>query len=84
MLKELFAKTLPNYYEQVTEKETHIYMSNVNKVVDETKERLRQLKTEHLKEGNYDIVEGLHLALCEMAFITSEVMLEQLKTMGDE
>ena len=83
MLKELFDKTLPNYYNEVSKKETHIYMSNVNKVVDDTKKRLRELKVEHLTEGNHDIVEGIHLAICEMSFMTSEIMLEQLKDVSD-
>lgn len=78
MLKELFEKTLPTYYKEVNKKEVHIYMSNVNKVVDDTKDRIRQLKAEHHAEGNYEVGHGLHLALCEMAFITSEIMLEQL------
>jgi len=79
MLKELFKKTLPIYYKEVNKKETHIYMSNINKVVDETKDRIRQLKVEQTKEGNDNIVHGLHLALIEMSFMTSEIMLEQLK-----
>ena len=78
MLKELFEKTLPTYYKEVNKKEVHIYMSNINKVVDETKERIRKLKTQQHAEGNYEVVHGLHLALCEMAFVTSEIMLEQL------
>ncbi len=83
MLKELFEKTLPNYYNEVSKKETHVYLSNVDKVVDETKERLRKLKAEHADKGEYDVVEGLHLATCEMAFMTSEIMLEQLKQESD-
>ena len=75
MLKELFTQT--------SKTETHIYMSNVNKVVDDTKKRLRELKVEHLTEGNHDIVEGIHLAICEMSFMTSEIMLEQLKDVSD-
>lgn len=80
MLKELFETKLPAYYEQVSKKETHVYMSNVNKVLDATKDRLRRLKAINIEEGNYEVAEGLHIALCEIAFITSEVMLEQLKT----
>tara|TARA_R100000655_G_scaffold42676_1_gene78692 strand:+ start:327 stop:557 length:231 start_codon:yes stop_codon:yes gene_type:complete len=71
MLKQLFKET--------KKRETHIYMSNINKVVDETKDRIRKLKAEHAIEGNDDIVHGLHLALIEMSFMTSEIMLEQLK-----
>ena len=71
MLEQLFKKT--------NKRETHIYMSNINKIVDETKDRIRKLKVEHSIEGNDDIVHGLHLALLEMSFITSEIMLEQLK-----
>ena len=79
MLKQLLEKTLPNYYDKVSNGETHIYMSNINKVVDEAKERIRKLKAEHHVAGNHDIVHGLDLALCEMAFVTSEILLEQQK-----
>ena len=83
MLKELFEKTLPSYYNEISKKETHVYLSNVDKVVDETKERIRKLKAEHTAKGEYDIVEGLHLAICEMSFMTSEIMLKQLKDEND-
>jgi len=83
MLKELFEKTLPSYYNEISKKETHVYLSNVDKVVDETKERIRKLKVEHTAKGEYDIVEGLHKAICEMSFMTSEIMLKQLKDEND-
>jgi len=83
MLKELFEKNLPNYYEQVANKETHVYLSNVNKVLEAYRERLRALKVKAYTEGKHDVQEGLHLALCELAFVTSEIMNEQLKTLKD-
>lgn len=76
-LSKDYLKELSGYTEPT---ETHIYMSNVNKVLDATKDRLRRLKAINIEEGNYEVAEGLHIALCEMAFITSEIMLEQLKT----
>ena len=83
-LKTLFKDTLPAYYDAATKNETHVYMSNVNKVIDETKDRITQIKTEHHLKGNTDVVYGLQLAKDEMAFLHSEILLEQLKTIGDE
>jgi len=62
-----------------TKKEVHIYMSNIQKVLDKAKERIKAHETEAIKENNYDRAHAYQMALTELAFLYSEIMLEQLK-----
>ena len=83
-LKTLFSETLPAYYNAASKKETHVYLSNVNTVIDEAKERINQHKIESILKGNNDVADGLEIAKRELAFVSSEILLKQLKSIGDE
>ena len=83
-LKTLFSETLPAYYNAAAKKETHVYMSNVNEAIDEAKERIQELHTEYHLKGDTDIAYGIKLAKDEIAFTSSEILLKQLKSIGDE
>ena len=83
-LKTLFKETLPAYYDEVNKKETYVYLSTVNKVLNETKDRIRERKVANHVDGYTEIALGLELALNELAFVSSEITLEQIKTVNDE
>lgn len=83
-LKTLFKETLPAYYDAASSKNTHVYMSSVNKVIDDTKQRLDELRVEQIQNGNDEVADGIRLAQNEIAFTSSEIMLEQLKTLRNE
>ena len=85
MLKQLF-KTMKNHFKEISEifsvaktKETHVYMRNVEKVLDAAKARIKGHEIEAIEEGNYDRAHAYHMAIIELAFVTSEIMLQQLK-----
>ncbi len=83
-LKTLFKETLPAYYDAASSKNTYVYMKCVNKVIDDTKQRLDELRVEQIQNGNDEIADGIRLAKNELAFTSSEIMLEQLKTLRNE
>ena len=83
-LKTLFKETLPAYYEAASSKNTHVYMKCVNKVIDDTKQRLDELRVEQIQNGNDEVAHGIRLAKDELAFICSEIMLQQLETLRNE
>ena len=60
-------------------KETHVYLSNVQKVLDKAKARIKAHETKALVEKDYDKAHAYQMAITELAFIYSEIMLEQLK-----
>ncbi len=62
-----------------TTREVHVYMSNVEKVLDKAKERIKAHETQAYVDNNYDRGHAYQMALIELAFVTSEIMLEQLK-----
>lgn len=66
-----------------TERKVHVYMSNVEKVLDKAKERIKAHETQAYVDKNYDRGHAYHMALIELAFVTSEIMLEQLKENTD-
>ena len=78
MLKELFEKSLPNYYEQVSNKEVYVYMSNVEKVIEEAKDRIKNHQTKAHNEERYDEAHAYHMAWLELAFISTEILSKQL------
>ena len=78
MLKELFEKTLPNYYEQVSNKEVYVYMSNVEQVIEEAKDRIKNLQTKAHNEQRYDEAHAYNMAWIELAFVCTEILSKQL------
>ena len=85
MLKQLF-KTMKNHFKEISEifsvaktKETHVYMRNVEKVLDAAKARIKAHEVEALTNDNYDRAHAYQMALTELAFVYSEIMLQQLK-----
>ena len=78
MLKELFEKTLPNYYEQVSNKEVYVYMSNVEQVIEEAKDRIKNLQTKAHNEQRYDEAHAYNMAWLELAFVSTEILSKQL------
>jgi len=83
-LKTLFEKTIPNHYNNLSKNETHLYKSNVDSVIDETRDRIEILRIENLSKQNNDIAEGLELAKREMSFMKVEIMSNQFKTLSNE
>ena len=63
MLKELFQKTLPNYYNEVSKKEVYVYMSNVEQVIQEAKDRIKQLQIDAYNQQRHDEAHAYHLSL---------------------
>ena len=85
MLKQLF-KTMKNHFKEIQEifsaskpKETHVYLRNVEKVLDKAKARIKAHEVEALTNDNYDRAHAYQMALTELAFVYSEIMLQQLK-----
>tara|TARA_A100001201_G_C4037713_1_gene185687 strand:+ start:127 stop:381 length:255 start_codon:yes stop_codon:yes gene_type:complete len=78
MLKQLFEKNLPNYYKQVSEKEVYVYMSNVEQVIQEARDRIKQLQTEAHNEQRYDESHAYHRAWIELSFTSAEILSKQL------
>ena len=72
-------KEIQEIFNQSKTKETHVYMRNVEKVLDAAKARIKAHETQAYVEKNYDRAHAYHMALIELAFVTSEIMLQQLK-----
>ena len=77
---------MKNHFEEIAEifstskpRETHVYMRNVVKVLDKAKARIKAHETQAYADENYDRAHAYHMALIELAFVTSEIMLQQLK-----
>ena len=77
---------MTNHFKEIKEifsaaktKETHVYMRNVEKVLDAAKARIKAHETQAYVDNNYDRAHAYHMALIELAFVTSEIMLQQLK-----
>ncbi len=71
---------LEKLFKQNSKKEVHIYMSNIEKVLSEAKARIKARETEALANNDFEQAHAYTMALTELAFINSEIMLEQLKT----
>jgi len=78
-LKKLFQETFPAYYNVNTEKETHIYLSTVKDVLNNTVDRVEKLRIQNITDGNIEIAEGIELAKREMSCMTVEILSKQLK-----
>ena len=79
-------KTMTNHFKEIAEifsthkpKETHVYMRNVENVLDKAKARIKAHETQALVDKDYDKAHAYQMAITELAFIYSEIMLEQLK-----
>ena len=77
---------MTNHFKEIAEifsaakpKETHVYMRNVEKVLDAAKARIKAHEIKAIEEENYDRAHAYHMAIIELAFVTSEIMLQQLK-----
>lgn len=57
-----------------------VRIETVNKVLDAAKARIKAHETEALTEGNHDRAHAYQMALVELAFLSSEVILENHKT----
>ena len=84
MLKELFNKTLPNYYKQVSEKKTLVHLESVETVIEAARKRIRQRKIEASNVLNIEAVAAYELALIELSFYRTEIIQEQFKTLDNE
>jgi len=78
-LKKLFQETFPAYYNVNSEKETHIYLSTVKDVLNNTVDRVEKLRIQNITDGNIEIAEGIELAKREMSCMTIEILSKQLK-----
>ena len=78
MLKELFEKSLPNYYEQVSNKEVYVYMSNVEQVIQEARDRIKSLQTKAHNAPRFDEAHAYHMAWLELSFTSAEILSKQL------
>lgn len=83
MLKELFEKTLPNYYKQVGEAKTLVHLESVETVIEDARKRIRQHKIEAADVLNIEAVAAYELALIELSFYRTEIIQEQFKTLKD-
>ena len=77
---------MKNHFKEIAEifstskpREPHVYMRNVEKVLDKAKARIKAHETKAYADENYDRAHAYHMALIELAFVTSEIMLQQLK-----
>jgi len=83
MLKELFEKTLPNYYKQVGEAKTLVHLESVETVIEDARKRIRQRKIEAADVLNIEAATAYELALVELSFYRTEIIQEQFKTLKD-
>tara|TARA_R100001443_G_scaffold77296_2_gene84509 strand:- start:544 stop:810 length:267 start_codon:yes stop_codon:yes gene_type:complete len=79
-------KTMKNHFKEIQQifsaskpKETHVYLRNVEKVIDAAKARIKAHEIEAHENEDYDRAHAYHMAIIELAFVTSEIMLQQLK-----
>tara|TARA_R100001440_G_scaffold25794_1_gene41939 strand:- start:186 stop:428 length:243 start_codon:yes stop_codon:yes gene_type:complete len=77
---------MKNHFTEIAEifsaakpKETHVYLRNVEKVLDAAKARIKAHETEAFANDDYKSAHAYQMALIELAFVTSQIMLEQLK-----
>ena len=63
-IQEIFSAAKP--------KETHVYLRNVEKVIDAAKARIKAHEVEALTNDNYDRAHAYQMALTELAFLYSE------------
>ena len=77
---------MKNHFKEIQEifsaaktKETHVYLRNVQKVIDAAKARIKAHETQAHANKDYDKAHAYEMALTELAFVYSEMMLEQLK-----
>mgnify|MGYP003625219817 FL=1 len=84
MLKDLFEKTLPNYYKQVGEAKTLVHLESVETVIEDARKRIRQRKIEASNVLNIEAVAAYELALIELSFYRTEIIQEQFKSLDNE
>ncbi len=72
-------KEIADIFSAAKTKETYVYMRNVEKVLDAAKARIKAHETEAFAKDDYERGHAYQLALIELAFVTSQIMLEQLK-----
>ena len=72
-------KELQQMFKADKPKETHVYLRNVEKVLDKAKARIKAHEVEALTNENHNRAHAYEMALTELAFIYSEILLEQLK-----
>jgi len=72
-------KELQQIFSTDKPKETHVYLRNVEKVLDKAKARIKAHEVEALTNEKFDRAHAYQMALTELAFLYSEIMLEQLK-----
>tara|TARA_Y100001973_G_C5204906_1_gene340742 strand:+ start:1610 stop:1852 length:243 start_codon:yes stop_codon:yes gene_type:complete len=72
-------KEIADIFSVAKTKETYVYMRNVEKVLDEAKARIKAHETEAFANDDYVRGHAYQMALIELAFVTSQIMLEQLK-----
>ena len=72
-------KELQQMFKAHKPKETHVYLRNVEKVLDKANARIKAHETQAYVDKNNDRAHAYNMALIELAFVTSEIMLEQLK-----
>lgn len=72
-------KELQQMFKADKPKETHVYLSNVQKVLDKAKARIKAHEVEALTNEKFDRAHAYQMALTELAFLYSEIMIEQLK-----
>ena len=77
---------MKNHFKEIAEifstskpREKHVYMRNVEKVLDKAKARIKAHETQALEDEKYEEAHAYQMAIGELAFIYSEIMLEQLK-----
>lgn len=81
-LKKLFTETFAEYYKSNKPKETHIYLSTIHEVIDDTIKRIDEQRVEHISEHNLDIAQGLEIARREIYFMKNEIYSKQLNNMN--
>ena len=72
-------KELQQMFKADKPKETHVYLRNVEKVLDKAKARIKAHETQAYVDKDHDKAHAYHTAIIELSFVTSEIMLEQLK-----
>ncbi len=73
MLKKLFQNT-------TNKNNIHIYLDNVEKIVEQTKNTLKKLQIDAETKGEKDMAKAYQNAWFELNFMTSKIMCEQLRS----
>tara|TARA_R100000657_G_C4678702_1_gene125840 strand:+ start:304 stop:546 length:243 start_codon:yes stop_codon:yes gene_type:complete len=79
MLKELLKK---NY--KLNSNETHVYLSNVNKVLDEVRDNIKALQLKAHNSENYEASEAYKNAWYELAFVGNRILDIQIQNLIDK